>query len=109
MSASAMSVEALMARVAALEAENGKLASQVRFFEGRLQASQPRDDGKPGSKFYGSIKFSRAALAARLAKLDAEGRAESTENLSVYERTNSQTGEVFMVIQSTGEYVKKDE
>lgn len=105
----AVTLESLMARIAALETENAALAQQTRFFDGRLHESSPRSDGKPGSKFYGSIHFTRAQLAARLAKLDAEGRVETTENFSVYERVNSKTGETFMTVQSTGEYVKKAE
>lgn len=106
MSAVPNEVAVLMARIAALEAQNTDLVSQVRLFTGRMNVSKPRTDGKPGSKFYGSItlQLSHKDIAAA----QARGELKVVENFAVYERVNGQTGETFYAVEATGAY-RKDE
>lgn len=90
-----LTLEQLMAQVAALNAEKAELSAdkarlaaqneQLRKsappFTVKFNISNPLEDGE-GSKFYGSIIDNSTGV---------------THNYSLYERTNGKTGEIFYV------------
>lgn len=84
-----MTLEQLQAHVANLQKQLDASAPPV---SGKLNHSKPREDGRKGSAFFGSIK------------LAANAEPGATYNVAVYENVNSQTGESFYNIVFRGKY-----
>lgn len=91
-----LTLEQLMAQVAALNAKNAELAAQNEQlkksappFSMTFNVSKPLADGTEGSKYYGTL---------------TDNVTGKRHNFDLYERVNKNTGEVFLAGYYKGEY-----